>query len=214
MQNYIAEWASPQLPSPTVLPYLVIILATFVAFSTTRNPPRPRDLILLLVGLYASLASIRMIPLFVLIAVPAHREAPRKLAAQPSHFAPFHPPAPSLNAVILPFGTGLRRRIRIAHVIHRQPEAEASLSPPSRRVSPAPFLPLGAIFNHYDWGGLPESGSSTPPLPSSSTAAPTSMANPAPRFRRCLSIQRLLAAILRHLAYPDRSSCRPTPPSP
>ena len=48
-------------------------------FDTTRAKPdsgwsgrelRPRDLLLLLVSLYAGLCAIRMMPLFVLIAVP------------------------------------------------------------------------------------------------------------------------------------------------
>jgi hypothetical protein len=151
MQNYIAEWASPNFHHPQYWPYLVIILATFVAFSTTRNPPRPRDLILLLVGLYASLASIRMIPLFVLIAVPliAKRlgnwpRSPRTSRHSPSRTA--------LNAVIL-LPMAVFAAVRIAHVIHRQPEAEASLFPTGAVAFLQHHPPAGAIFNHYDWGG-------------------------------------------------------------
>src|SRR5258708_37983439 len=70
MQNYIAEWASPNFHHAEYWPLLGVVLATFAVLGWSRRAPRPRDLLLLGVSLYAALCSIRMTPLFVLIAVP------------------------------------------------------------------------------------------------------------------------------------------------
>src|SRR5580698_7161894 len=70
MQNYIAEWASPNFHHAEYWPFLLIVLATFAALGWSCVPVRPRDLLLLVVSLYAGLCSIRMTPWFVLIAVP------------------------------------------------------------------------------------------------------------------------------------------------
>src|SRR5271168_4606630 len=70
MQNYIAEWASPNFHHAEYWPFLLVVLATFAALAWSRIQIRPRDILLLIVSLYAGLASIRMTPLFVLIATP------------------------------------------------------------------------------------------------------------------------------------------------
>lgn len=150
MQNYIAEWASPNFHRAEYWPLLLIILATFAALGCSRIPLRPRDLILLLVGLYAALASIRMIPLFVLIACPP---IAKRLGTWP-HTAlrarsRFRTP---LNALIVVAMT-IFAAVRVDQVIHQQPAAEAR-DFPTRAVA---FLqqhpPGGHILNHYDWGG-------------------------------------------------------------
>jgi hypothetical protein len=150
MQTYILEWASPNFHRAEYWPFLVIILGTFVTVSFSSMPLRPRDLILLLVGLYAGLVSIRMIPLFILLAVPIIATG---LGDWP-HSRPlgdarlrtiFH--AAILASMCIFTGA------RVAYVIHTQAQAEAREFP-SRAVA---FLlvhpPSGPIFNHYDWGG-------------------------------------------------------------
>jgi hypothetical protein len=150
MQNYIAEWASPNFHRPEYWPFLLILLATFATLCWSQTPLRPRDLILLVVALYASLISIRMIPLFVLIATPliARRLGtwPRSRPRTRSNFRA------SLNAAIILAMTTFAV-VRVSQVIHHQPEAE-TLEFPARAVA---FLqqhpPAGPIFNLYDWGG-------------------------------------------------------------
>lgn len=149
MQNYIAEWASPNFHRAEYLPFLLIVLGTFALLSWSPGKVRLRDLILLLAGLYAGLASIRMIPLFILVAVPLIAQRlgnwPRSNSRQPAS-------RKWLNAVII-LAMAAFASLRIAQVIQRQPQAEAQQFP-SRAVA---FLqahpPLGPIFNHYDWGG-------------------------------------------------------------
>ena len=70
MQKYILEWASPNFHHAEYWPFLLIVLVSFAILIWSRSPVRPRDLLLLLVSLYAALCSIRMIPFFVLIAIP------------------------------------------------------------------------------------------------------------------------------------------------
>jgi hypothetical protein len=153
MQNYIAEWASPNFHHAEYWPFLVVVLGTFAALSWSRLKLRPRDLLLLLVSLYAALCSIRLLPLFVLVAVPListrlgnwPRSNSRPQQTQPAIMT-------SLNAIIL-LAMAAFAGVHIAHVIQRQPKAETEHFP-SRAVA---FLQAhsssGRIFNHYDWGG-------------------------------------------------------------
>jgi hypothetical protein len=151
MQKYIAEWASPNFHHPEYWPFLLIVLATFAALSWSRLELRSRDLLLLLVSLYAALVSIRLIPLFVLIAVPLVAmqlgDWPRSDGRRPQPIA-----STLLNALIL-LAMAAFAVVHIAQVIQRQPQVEIERFP-ARAVA---FLqnhpPSGRIFNHYDWGG-------------------------------------------------------------
>jgi hypothetical protein len=151
MQNYIAEWASPNFHHPEYWLFLLIILATFIALICSRASLRPRDLILLLVGLYASLASIRMIPLFVLIAVPL---VAKRMGTWPQDSSSLRP-TPSRTAlnIAIVLAMAVFASVRCAHVIHRQPEAEAGKFPARAAAFLQQHPPAGPIFNHYDWGG-------------------------------------------------------------
>jgi hypothetical protein len=156
MQNYIAEWASPNFHHAEYWPFLLLVLITLAALSWSSVQVRPRDLLLLLVTLFAGLSSIRLIPLFVLIALPL---ICRRLGNWPGRSSP-----PLRHQVASPFlktmlhggivlGMAAFISIHTAHVIQSQPEAER-LHFPAGAVS---FLrdhpPAGPLFNHYDWGG-------------------------------------------------------------
>jgi len=157
MQNYITEWASPNFHHAEYWPFLLVVLGTFAVLSWSggwsRNKVRPRDLLLLLVGLYAGLCSIRMMPLFVLIAVPLICQ---RLGDWPtSQSQPLRPPsvlASLLNGAIVAAMVGFAG-VHTFQVIGRQPQAEMQ-GFPARAVA---FLqthpPSGPVFNHYDWGG-------------------------------------------------------------
>ncbi|MGA8271896.1 MAG: hypothetical protein WB919_10100 [Candidatus Sulfotelmatobacter sp.] len=161
MQNYIVEWASPNFHHPEYWPFLLIVLATFATLSWSRIPVRPRDLILLLVSLFAALTSIRLIPLFVLIAVPliSRRLGCRlewRLGDSPStlrsrtHSSPA--PRTSLNAAIILLMATFAG-VHILQVIHNQPQAETRQFPARAVAFLQAHPPQNPIFNHYDWGG-------------------------------------------------------------
>jgi hypothetical protein len=152
MQTYIAEWASPNFHHAEYLPFLLIILATIATLIWARVSIRPRDLLLLVIGMYASLTSIRLIPLFVLIAVPivsGSIGSPRHgtpLSRRSTQFRGF------FNALII-LAMAVFAAVHLAQVIQRQPAAEAEQFP-TRAVAFLQSNPsLDRIFNNYDWGG-------------------------------------------------------------
>jgi hypothetical protein len=152
MQTYIAEWASPNFHQAEYWPFLLVVLGTFVALSWSRLPVRPRDLLLMLVSLYAGLCSIRMLPLFVLIAVPL---VSARLGSWHGSNSRRHPQVAFrtlLNGVIV-LTMAVFGGVHIVQVIRGQPKAEMQRFP----VRAVTFLqthpPSGPIFNHYDWGG-------------------------------------------------------------
>jgi len=152
MQNYIAEWASPNFHHAEYLPFLLVVLSTFAILVWSRHEVRPRDLLLLVVSLYAGLRSIRMMPLFVLIAVPLICQRAGDRLMKPS---PRTPPQtalrPLLNVAIV-LAMAVFAGLHAARVIQRQPQAEGQHFP-ARGVAFLQTHPSGTIFNHYDWGG-------------------------------------------------------------
>jgi hypothetical protein len=151
MQSYIAEWATPNFHHAEYWPFLFIVLGTFAALSWSRRTLRPRDLLLLVVSLYAGLCAIRMMPLFVLIAAPLVCQrlgdwaASRQQALRPS------PSAPLLNVATI-LAVAIFAGVHTVQVIRRQPQAEVQQFP-SRAVAFLQTHPSVRIFNHYDWGG-------------------------------------------------------------
>jgi hypothetical protein len=151
MQNYIAEWASPNFHHAGYWPFFLLVLATFVTLACTRTPIRVRDLLLLLASLFASLESIRMIPFFVLIAVPI---VARRLGTWPrtDRRSPLTRLQLALNTTII-LATVTFAAVHIHQVIDRQPSVEAREFPTRAVAFLGAHPPDGRIFNHYDWGG-------------------------------------------------------------
>jgi hypothetical protein len=153
MQNYIAEWASPNFHRAEYWPLLVIVLVTFAVLSWSSRPLRPRDLILLVVSFYAALCSIRMTPLFVLIAMPL---LGKRLGDWPTRSSVMLRPratAPIVLNGVIAVAMAAFAGIHIARVIQRQPQAEAEHFPVQAVAFLATHSVPGPIFNHYDWGG-------------------------------------------------------------
>jgi hypothetical protein len=152
MQNYIAEWASPNFHHAEYWPFLLIVLGMFAVLSWSRVELRPRDLLLLLVSLYAGLCSIRMTPFFVLIAVPL---VCKRVGDQPrTSCQPVPPPVsrPWLNGAII-LAMAIFAGLHISQIIRRQPQAETQYFPARAVAFLQAHPPSGPIFNHYDWGG-------------------------------------------------------------
>ncbi|HWY22427.1 MAG TPA: hypothetical protein VNX26_14465 [Candidatus Acidoferrum sp.] len=153
MQHYIAEWASPNFHHGEYWPFLLLVLITFAVLSWSRLQVSWRDLLLLVVSLYAGLCSIRMMPLFVLIAVPL---ISRRLGDRPMKRSQRLRSEPAsgtlLNAVIV-LAMAVFAGVQISQVIQRQTQAETHLFPASAVAYLQTHSPSGRIFNHYDWGG-------------------------------------------------------------
>jgi hypothetical protein len=150
MQTYIAEWASPNFHRAEYAPFLLLMLIAFATLYYSRLALRPRDLLFLLAGLFAALVSTRMIPFFVLIAVPI---ISCRLGAWPRTAAPHSSRlGAALNlTIILAMSVFAASYIQV--VIRRQPEVEARQFPAGAVAFLQSHPPRGHIFNHYDWGG-------------------------------------------------------------
>jgi hypothetical protein len=152
MQDYIVEWASPNFHRAEYWPFLLVVLSTFAILGWSGRDVRPRNLLLLLVSLYAGLCSIRMMPLFVLIAVPL---ICRQVGDWPASQQPRHRSSvfvPLLNSAIV-LAMLVFAGVHTAQVIRRQPQAEMERFPARAAAFLQIHPPSGPIFNHYDWGG-------------------------------------------------------------
>jgi hypothetical protein len=151
MQTYISEWQSPNFHRADHWPFLFLLLATIVTLAWSRARLRWRDLLLLLAGTFAALSSIRMVPLFVLIAVPLLAKA---AVVWHSDRAPSRsqPPRLIFNAAILLLLAGFVS-VHIAQVFRQQSQAEAEHFPAQAAAFLAAHPGPGPLFNHYDWGG-------------------------------------------------------------
>jgi hypothetical protein len=164
MQKYIAEWASPDFHHAEYAPLLFLLLITIALLAWCSVRPRPRDLLLLLVGTVSALTSIRLLPLFVLVAVPIAARSAQSIfvkrgLAQAStyplnfeHPVPQRPLTPVWNALIL-IAALLFSAINLFQVTRRQLRVEADRFPAGAVAYLATQPNAGPIFNHYDWGG-------------------------------------------------------------
>jgi hypothetical protein len=150
MQSYISEWSSPNFHSVDYWPFLLLLLAVVARLAWSRTQVRPRDMLLLVVSTFAALSSIRLIPLFVLIAAPQLAKGAKAwLRDRPASPAKQHL---AFNAIILVAVAGFVA-VHIALVFRQQTQAEAEHFPAGAAVFLAVHPPDQPIFNHYDWGG-------------------------------------------------------------
>lgn len=70
MQGYIAEWFSPDFHQARFQPLALLILLVFATLALSKLPADLTDMLLLLPFGYASLRSVRHVPLFAVVAAP------------------------------------------------------------------------------------------------------------------------------------------------
>jgi hypothetical protein len=157
MQGSIDEWASPNFHRSDEWPFLLLLLTTLATMAWSRTRMRPRELLLVSMGAFAGLSSIRMIPFFVLVAVPVISRSLKSqslkswiggnpsIRQRPAIFA-------VLNGVILLAMAGFVG-LHLTQLIRGQARAEAAHFPTGAVTYLAAHPPTGPIFNHYDWGG-------------------------------------------------------------
>lgn len=150
MQSYISEWGSPNFHRADYWPLLVLLLALVAVLASSRVRLRGRDLLLLLVSTFAALSSIRMIPLFVLIAVPLMANAAKSWRQDRSTSAAR--PRLAFNALIALAMMGFVG-VHAQLVSRQQVQTEAEHFPAGAAAFLAAHPSDQPIFNHYDWGG-------------------------------------------------------------
>ena len=159
MQMYISEWFSPNLHQLRFLPFTLLLLSILALLPLSPNRLRPRELLLLMVTAFGAMISIRHIPIFVLIAVPALSRLVQSVL-QSSRLAPMFERKHievtlrrTIMHAVLVVAVATFAAVRVAVVAAHEDRTEAQ-SFPSRAVN---FLLTsnlpGPILNHYNWGG-------------------------------------------------------------
>jgi hypothetical protein len=156
MQQYIAEWASPNFHEPKYFPFGLMLLAIVFLLSLSGKRVRPRDLLLLVVVTAGALRSVRHISVFVLVAVPilsglAQGWWHERIRRPQTVSAPVRQRL-AVNALVLVsfFAFSV---VRIHTVVSNQPRIEAENFPSGAASFLASHRPSGPMFNHYNFGG-------------------------------------------------------------
>src|SRR5205823_9243873 len=159
IQNYVDEWFSPNFHQAKELPFLCMLLATFLALGLSSRRVRARDLLLLLATMWLALRSARHIPIFVLVAVPILSGSTQSGLEEHSGASWFGSRTSSpgsrrmlVNAIILA-ALVVFTFARVRTVIRQQAETEAQHFPAAAVSFMARERPPGPIFNDYNWGG-------------------------------------------------------------
>lgn len=155
----IAEWLSPNFHQAKNLPTLLMVLVVLMLLALSPKKPRPREVLLLCVTLYAALRSVRHIPIFVVVAVPVMSGMIQAWLEQSGNAGLFMS-APgfltrakmTINALLLA-GLVAFSGARLHYVITHQAEAEAREFPAAAASFIAKTQPAGRLLNHYNWGG-------------------------------------------------------------
>jgi hypothetical protein len=158
MQKDIAEWFSPDFHRGEYLPLAAMLVAAVAFPYLSRQRMRPRTMLLVCVSAYAALQSVRLIPIFALIAAPfltEHAEAflqslkwsigPRKSRSLNASRLARHG-AIAIGLIVL-------ASLQLRQIIKRQPAAEAAAFPEAAVSFLHDHHQPGPLFNDYDWGG-------------------------------------------------------------
>jgi hypothetical protein len=159
LQDYIAEWQSPNFHAPEVQPFILLLFLTFLAIGISTRRRSAREFLLIGLFGYMSLIAVRNVGLFALVAAPAacrHLDAGLKPLFERVKSEKEFPEklAKSINlilAILLTF-VGL---IRVA----TQLDSQFNWEQINQQIPLEAFdfikaeKPEGALFNSYNWGG-------------------------------------------------------------
>jgi hypothetical protein len=158
MQQYIAEWASPNFHQGRFLPVLLLMLAILLGLGLAPRRMRPREVLLLLVMTGAVLRSVRHITIYVLVAAPILAQLAQALLQErerawlTSARARAFPGKTLLNAGLL-LAVAIFTLARVSYVLRHQADMEAESFPAAALAFLAAQKPPGPVLNHYNWGG-------------------------------------------------------------
>jgi hypothetical protein len=159
MQNYIEEWLSPNFHDVKYLAVLLMILAVMVGLTLSPRRLRPRELLLLLATLLATLRSVRHTPIFVLVTVPLLCGLVYDYLgeATPLYLRELRRSQPMarirlVNAVVLvAFATFALAHVR--SVVRQQAATEAQAFPEAAASFISTERPPDPVLNYDNWGG-------------------------------------------------------------
>jgi hypothetical protein len=159
LQNYIAEWQSPDFHSLEVQPFIILLFLTFLAIGISTRKRSARELLLISLFGYMSLIAVRNVGLFALVAAPivcrhlddgleplferftSEKELPEKLTR-------------SMNlalAVLLTFAGSIRIASQLDNEVNQEHIRQQIPLEAFEFIEEE--KPEGALFNSYNWGG-------------------------------------------------------------
>jgi hypothetical protein len=159
LQDYIAEWQSPNFHTPEVQPFIILLFLLILAVGISTKKRSARELLLISIFGYMSLIAVRNVGLFALVAAPiacrhldaglnplferlkSEKELPKKLTK-------------SINlilAVLLTFAGLIRVVTQMDNEVNR--EQIHQQIPLEAFEFIVEEKPEGALFNSYNWGG-------------------------------------------------------------
>jgi hypothetical protein len=149
IQSQINEWQSPDFHRLELQPLAWFIMGTLTALAFARRRPSFTRFLLVAVTLFEALRSVRLIPLFVLSAVPIVSDAvPIEATSTALRVRGLRVLNWALLGAIL-----LASTVYAATVIRNQPDSERAFFP----VAAVDFIQkeglTGRMFNRYEWGG-------------------------------------------------------------
>ena len=161
LQEFIAEWQSPDFHEFFLHPFIWLLLAALTAFGLSGKRADFTDLTLVALFAYMSLLAVRNIPLFALVTAPVIVRYSSSAWQRWQRTTKPQPPPP-IKPGILAAMNWLILLLLVGMVLVRVAQ---SSSPAANEADQAGSLPVGAvaylreaappgpIFNNYNWGG-------------------------------------------------------------
>ena len=137
---------------------MILILALVVAFAVSPHKPSTRDLVLVLGTQWAALASVRHIPLFVLISIPVLARSlgalnrPGEKWAERQHRRSMSLPRLTIHATFVLIAV-LFASAQVTKVCKTQKTSQELLYPSGAVAFLKSHTLPPNIFGYYDWGG-------------------------------------------------------------
>lgn len=157
-RQFIQEWQSPDFHNPQTLPFLVMLLATFVLAGLSSKKLIWSEIILVVGAAYVSFNGQRLIPTFAIVTAPtlaAHFDA--WVAEQNLDLNWERPPSRVQNLLnwFLVIILTLAGLVQVYKTIEPQTiePLRAELLPVEAVQALNQHNPPGALFNSYNWGG-------------------------------------------------------------
>jgi hypothetical protein len=152
MQQFIQEWFSPDFHNLEWQPLAWFILALIAAGMIGKRQFNPTRVILIIVLGYATLRSVRFIPLFAIAASPILADQLGWMVKTSSISKPFDQLIKWLNPLLLTIFV-IIVGIRFIQVVKEQPRSIEKNFPKSAVDWIEENQPQGNLFNSYGWGG-------------------------------------------------------------
>jgi len=157
MRSFIIEWFPPDFHQLHYLPLFLIWLALLGALASSRNRPKARALVPLLMTFLAALDAVRHIPLLVLTATPIIAAAFSGSSSWKQLSSPQRAVSPdrvrfAFRAVILLLMASFAVT-RWVGLVRKQARTEADLFPAQAVEFLRSHTIPSRLFVYYDWGG-------------------------------------------------------------